>query len=393
MHSKALFDPVFVVEKEMAVAAAGHATGEFCDTCHTPIGTMAGQTAPDKELSRQSKEGVTCDFCHQVTGTSTPPGNASQTLKANGKKRAQIKGAWAPTHLNVYSKFHKTAAFCGACHNLTHPTTGVVLDSTYADWKAGPYAEAGIVCQDCHMSTGPGAGQLTGRAAATGPIRSDIFLMTFAGANVALGNPDRATANLVAAAKVSLDVPEVLANGESSTVTVTVTNVGAGHAIPGGASEIRQMWLEVSAILPGGASELLGRRRFGTVFKDAEGNYPVQVWEAAGIQSQDRIPPKGSVSGEYAFTMPEGDSVGVEAVLRYASFPSELAKKARVKNPVTEMARASATVYGSKRALNEARGWWFGLIPPALGVTLIVLGLIAAGLVGWTLRRRSRQAA
>jgi hypothetical protein len=392
MHAKALYDPVYVLEKGLANADSGGTLGQFCDTCHTPIGTMAGQTAPGKTLSPQSKEGVTCDFCHQVTGTNHPVGGASQTLKANGKKRAQIRNATAPTHVNVYSAFHKSAEFCGACHNLKHPTTGAVLDSTYDDWKAGPYAQAGIVCQDCHMSQGPGAGAMTGRAAPMGPIRSNIYLMTFAGANVALGNPERARANLMAAASVTVAAPEILGSGESGNVTITVTNVGAGHSIPAGASEIRQMWLEVSAVWADGTRQLLGKRQFGTVHKDSKGHYPAPIWEAAGIQSDDRIPPKGSVSESYAFTMNDVDSVDVEAVLNYRSFPDEIAKKAGVANPVTEMARSSAVVWGSTRARNKAQGKWLGLPPAVLIAVLAAVLAVVAGILVLIRKRRSRKA-
>jgi hypothetical protein len=392
MHAKALFDPVYVLEKKQANADSGGTLGQFCDTCHTPIGTMAGQTAPGEKLSRQSKEGVTCDFCHQVTGTNHPVGGASQTLKANGKKRAQIRNATAPTHVNVYSAFHKTAEFCGACHNLKHPTTGAVLDSTYDEWKAGPYAEAGIVCQDCHMSQGPSAGSMTGRASPMGPIRSGIYLMTFAGANVALGDPERARTNLMGAAHVTVAAPEMLGSGESSNVTVTVTNVGAGHSIPGGASEIRQMWLEVSAVWADGTRQLLGKRQFGTVHKDSKGNYPVPMWEASGIQSDDRISPKQSVSESYPFTMNDVDAVTVEAVLNYRSFPDEIAKKAGVANPVTKMASSSAIVFGSTRARNKAQGKWLGLPPAVLVVGLVGVFAAAAGILVLIRKRRSRKA-
>ncbi len=392
MHAKALYDPVYVVKKQEANKATGGSLGTFCDTCHTPIGTMAGQTKGESKLSPQSKEGVTCDFCHQVTGTKKPIRNASQKLRANGTKRAQYPDSSAPTHKNAFSKFHTSAEFCGACHTLKHPTTGVMLDTTYPEWKAGPYAALGIVCQDCHMSARPGGGPTVGRAAPMGPIRNFVYLMNFVGANVPLGNAPRARMNLKAAARVSLEASDVVEPGTTGSVKVTVANVGAGHYIPAGVAEIRQMWLEVNAVSPDGAKRLLGRRQFGTVYRDAEGRYPVQLWDAVAVQSDDRIPPKNAVHSTYAFPMTTEGGVAVEAVLNYKSFPEEMAKKARVENPVTEMARAQKVVYGSKQAKRRAeRGASVSTSQLLAGAAALLGALIVAGVVFALVRRRRRR--
>ncbi|MDH4140873.1 MAG: cytochrome c family protein, partial [Coriobacteriia bacterium] len=399
MHAKALSDPVYLVKKQEADKATGGKLGLFCDTCHTPIGTMAGQTRTGK-LSPQSREGVTCDFCHQVVGSEKhPPGDASQRLAADGTKRAQLKDAVAPTHASAFSAFHTKAEFCGACHNLKHPTTGVALDDTYDQWAQGPYASRGIVCQDCHMSPGPGEGPVVGRAGSMGPIRDNIYLMSFAGANVALGDPVRARANLTRAATLTLDVPEIVAQGEQGSVKVSVTNSGAGHRIPAGVSEIREMWLEVNAISVDGTKRALGRQQFGVVFKDAQGRYPVQLWDAVAVQSDTRIAPLDSFEASYALPMPEEERVTIEAVLNYRSFPDELAAKAGVENPVTVMASLERVVYASEQALRTARrdarradsvlGSGGLLIPLGIAaVSIAVLLLLAAFLV----RRRRRVA-
>ena len=391
MHAKALYDPVYVYEKSLAMKS-DKAIGEFCDTCHTPIGTMAGQTSPGETLSRQSQEGVTCDFCHQVTGSAQPPGNANQTLKANGTKRAQFKDASAPSHKNAYSKFHTKAAFCGACHSLKHPATGVVLDSTYSDYLAGPFAALGVVCQDCHMSLAPMGGPASGRAASLGPIRSYIYQMNFVAANVPLGNAPLAKEILRSAARVSIEAPEVLEDGAAGTVRVVVSNVGCGHKIPGGVSEIRQMWLDVNLVAADGTKTLLGTEKFGTVLSDSAGNSPADLWEAASIESDTRIPPGGSSQASYEVRMDAAESLTIEAVLNYRSFPDSLAKKAGVKNPVTEMARASKAVYASARAQRKAERAGGSIVFPwcaaAAGVTL--LGLAALFIARRV--RRSRRA-
>ncbi len=54
------------------------------------------------------------------------------------------------------------------------------------------------------------------------------------------------------------------------------------------------MWLEVKAVLPDGTEQVVGTHEFGTILKDDEGHAPVELWDATGIESDDRIPPQES---------------------------------------------------------------------------------------------------
>ena len=65
-------------------------------------------------------------------------------------------------------------------------------------------------------------------------------------------------------------------------MTVTITNVGAGHYLPTGLTEVRQMWLQVVAVDENGKETELGKRVFGTELKDKNGKYPVELWDAVG---------------------------------------------------------------------------------------------------------------
>lgn len=392
MHAKALSDPAYIVKQKDAEAAI-KGLGAFCNTCHGPVATMTGELVKGT-LSAQSADAIGCDFCHQVTGSATPPGNTSQSLTLDGTKRAQLKDSKSSTHKTAYSAFHQTAEFCGACHNVNHPVNGMHLEATYAEWKAGPYGVRGITCQDCHMTPGPGVVKPNpGTAAAGGPQRQNIYTMTFVGANVAQGDAARATANLQAAAKLELEVPEIIETGGSGLVTVTITNVGAGHYLPTGLTEVRQMWLEVNAVDADGTSTQVGRRDFGTVLKDAHGKYPAELWAAVGVQSDDRIPPLQSVTQAYKVAMPNTPSAKIVATLNYRSLPDEMASEAKVENPVTEMEKVEQTVWSSAEARDgtseqEASGG----SSPLLIVVAVVVVLAIVGGVGYLLARRRRVA-
>jgi hypothetical protein len=185
-----------------------------------------------------------------------------------------------------------------------------------------------------------------------GPERAHIYTMTFAGGNVGLGDAVLAEERLKAAAELTLDMPEIVESGEV-TLTATIANVGAGHYLPTGLTGVRQMWLEVTATDEAGNEVLSERRDFGSVLKNADGEYPVELWDAVEFHSDDRIPPRGSTSNEYSFPMATG-AVTVKAALYYRSCSEEMAEKAGVEIPTTTMAEVTKTVYPSAEAAAAA---------------------------------------
>lgn len=393
MHSKALTDPIYLAKLEDARAATDGAIVPFCNTCHGPAAMMADRFG-DEAMPPGVAEGVACTFCHQVTGILPgEPANVSHLVDANGVRRAQIKDPQAP-HPAEYSAFHETAEFCGGCHNVNHPVNGLELEATYTEWAQSPWADEGVTCQDCHMSREPGViGPYTGTAAPGAPERPNIYSMTFVGAQVELGDETAATALLRSAAEVSLEVPEIM--GEKAEAIVTVTNTGAGHDLPTGLTEVREMWLEVYLEDFDGKRTEVGKRMFNTVLEDAEGNAPVELWDAVKIRSDDRIGARESATGTYTVSLPAGVQSGtLKAVLRYRSAPEELAKKAGVTNPVTDMASAEQAVYLTEEARAAAvreeadpAARPGSSMPWLLGVAAVVLA-ITAGLL-WLRRARA----
>lgn len=395
MHAKALEDPIYQYKLDEANRATDGAIGAYCDSCHGPVATMSGEIADLANATQQSKEAVMCDFCHQVTGTNSPLGNVSQTLNPDGTKRAQFADSVSPFHETAYSGFHETAEFCGACHNVDHPANGMHLEATFTEWQEGPYAAEGIKCQDCHMTPGPGVTKpYPGTAAGGGVQREHIYLMTFAGGNVALGDSVRAEERLKAAATLDLEVPEIVGPGESAEITTKITNVGAGHYLPTGLTEVRQMWLEVKAIYPDGAEEVLGTHEFGTILKDAEGNSPVELWDAVAFASDDRIPPRESVSDTFEFSMPTDGQAEIQAALYYRSCSEEMAEGAGVDVPTTTMVSANQGVYGDEAIRAAARAVEDDGDAGANGMQLgIALGgiAVALGLIGFMVMRSRRE--
>lgn len=381
MHAQAIVDPLYRYKRAQADKATGGALSPFCDACHSPIAVMGGQATDISKASEQAKESVTCDFCHQVTGTKPKLGNSSYVVTPDGTKRAQIKDPVAYVHKAEYSAHHESAEFCGMCHDVDHPLNGLHLEATYSEWKASGWAKQGVTCQDCHMTPGPGVTKPNpGKAAVASPERPHIYSMTFAGGNVGLGDAAKAEANLKAAAELRLDVPEVVAAGTRAKAKATITNVGAGHHLPTGLTEVRQMWLEIRAVDAAGKELLSEKKTFGTELEDANGEHPVELWDAVGIHSDVRIPAGKSDVTRAEFDMPAAGQVKLSAALYYRSAPEEMAKAAKVVLPTTTMASTETVVYTTadeaakaKSGGAESRGCFGALLLP--GVGLMCVGL------------------
>jgi hypothetical protein len=405
MHAQALTDPIYLAKLKEADEATDGTISLFCKKCHGPAAMMTGglDSGDLSKLSAGSAQGVVCSFCHQISGMlKATPGNVSQLVDPSGTRRAQLKDPQAP-HAAEYSELHEKAEICGGCHNVDHPVNGMHLESTYTEWLESPYAKEGIVCQDCHMSKEPGViGPSTGKAAGGAPQRDNIYQMIFVGGQVELGPSDVATARLKSAATIELDMADVVKPGTSSKAKVTITNSGAGHYLPTGLTEVRQMWLEVTAVDAAGKSTRIGERFFGTILQDDQGNAPVQLWDATKFKSDDRIPPRESVIDEYDFSMPPGvEKTTVKAALLYKSVPDELATKAGVKNPTTEMATAEKVTYaseGAKAAALKAEAERPSGDEPSSGMSTLwividalVIALVIAGLAFWFSSRKNAE--
>lgn len=146
------------------------------------------------------------------------------------------------------------------------------------------------------------------------------------------------------------------------------------------------MWLEITLEDEDGESTTLAERRFGTVLRDDEGNHPAELWNAAGIESDDRIPPDGSATETVTVGLPEGTGhAKLVATLYYQSASDEFASKAGVTNPTTTMASAEKDLYASDEARLAAEpsddapapgaggGVWYAV---AAGAVLVLAGVL-----------------
>ena len=369
MHSNAYIDPFYQKELQFASEDTNGSTDEFCLRCHTPIGVASGEV-PDGKLNKASREGVQCDFCHSVSGNAgIGTSSAPFILSPGNVQRGPLKESKSTYHETRYSELHTKSEFCGMCHYVNN-SNGVLVDDTYKVWKNNSYSSEGIQCQDCHMSPGITHFEANpGRSASGAPKRDHISLHYFEGANAFVTDildeethRRRAIERLKKAATMDLKSPVNASENESVSVEVSVTNSGAGHKIPTGVSEIRQMWLEVSVTDDNGKQIYHagnidkhgniepGTQVFNTVLGDGNGNPTMKFWNAESILSDDRIPPKETVVQKHNFSIPKDVEypVDVNVKLQYRSAPQDfiddLFGKGIHEVPIITMAEKSSRI-------------------------------------------------
>lgn len=337
MHAYAWEDKWYQPDYLLAHQQTDGATDLLCGACHAPIAERTGLLPPadGSRFDEASRRGISCDFCHTVTGAEkmfnmghlSEPGEIKRGPRGDGRSLY---------HEVKFTEIHTKANFCGSCHMVIHPTTGTHIIDTWEDWKNNEYGKQGIRCQDCHMTPTPAVVKRPGRAALMGKVRENLAFHGFVGGSSyvqdELGHKEQAEMSrqfLRAAAKLELET-DITVDGTLE-LTVEVHNVGAGHKIPTGTPYIRIMWLQIEVVDSAGrlvySSGDIDEKNhvdqnavfYRVLFKDAEGHLTSKSWQAHGIGYDRRIPAKGKDSEVYRIPLPgEGDYL-VTSRLMYRS--------------------------------------------------------------------------
>jgi hypothetical protein len=249
-----------------------------CADCHAPgiDGKLGGRDLHEAR-GYAYDYGVHCDVCHRIESIhmEEPPGVAGRLhLHRPGEApKFSALGEFAPLTFcpnpdvaNVYMgcvprDHYRTSELCGGCHEQKQaalvegtsidesrwPGGEIPVHSTFSEWQASAMAP-GLPCQGCHMpvadeSVTNGADLQLVAAASTGLTggwprpHGSIHLHTWSGPK----SPDDARL----ASPLTLQIQKAV-DGGTLTAEVTVTNVGAGHAIPTG-EPMRALLLLVEA--------------------------------------------------------------------------------------------------------------------------------------------------
>jgi hypothetical protein len=309
-------------------------TAGTCASCHAPGFGVDGYLTTDMNAARDViTAGIHCDYCHKIGGVYLNPATRSVYHNVPGAQSTRLLRP--PPDDNIffgpYDDIHDPDTFlpaisesryCAPCHQFSF--WGTPIYQSYEEWLASPYAEAGIMCQDCHM---PPNGDTTFALPEVGGLEHPADRIP---SHLDLGA--RSLDLLQNTVTMTLHVAQV---GETVSVTVAITNTQAGHHVPTDFPG-RHLILTVLATdgqgqtLPhqdgshvpawGGAQAGLPGKAFAKVLRDVQtGEAPVvSYWKQALIAGDNRIAALGSDRSVYAFAAPPaGGPVTVTAELRF----------------------------------------------------------------------------
>ncbi len=254
---------------ETAVAFGG------CADCHAPgiNGKLGGRDLLEARGSEFS-DGVHCDVCHKVESINPDgaPGIAGRLVikRPTEESLSPSLGQWLPLTYGPYTDvsnprmgsvardFFRGPELCSGCHQLDQPVLlegesadldrwpdgRIPIHSTYEEWLEGPLNPS-APCTSCHMppdvdqinssdfntSFSPNAG--SGWPRPPGAVREHSW--------VGPRTPESGMLELAAAIFIDKQI-----TGNQLETTITVKNVGPGHAIPTG-EPMRSLVVQVEA--------------------------------------------------------------------------------------------------------------------------------------------------
>ncbi len=342
-------NPYYMVMENLAAADKGEEFRQWCMGCHNPSAVtteqkrsthmMNGNNMPDVLFESGSKslidefkahgnsrleQGVSCITCHRITKTSSQ-GNSSYSLDLTNRKKYVFEDSnseveqWLSekfinanpiVHKESYSNtIYRTSAYCASCHDEFLPDSKKEIVSTFKEWEKSRFNNPKDktkhkTCIDCHMTylKDNKFAPLKGTSTTGGEIKDDIKVHYFAGSNHFLSglknktNEDQTIQLLRTSAELDVDIN----NGK---IIVGVKNVGAGHHLPTGVADFRELWLDITLtdrdsniVFSSGKLKSDGNldadaRPFMKVFGD-ENSEPVGLlfWRYKKMISDTRIP-------------------------------------------------------------------------------------------------------
>ena len=183
------------------------ATYTVCATCHTPLSEQiphlkeGSEYRPNEAFDPALQEaGLICAGCHVRQHEHFGPPRRPE-LPTPPAEVVQPHGGFTAT-----TAFQRSE-FCKPCHQFAEGAfalNGKLLENTFAEWQASPYAEEGVQCQGCHM-----------------PDRRHLWR--------GIQDPDMVRQAMTVSVS---PLASAYRPGDALQATITVMNSGAGHYLP-----------------------------------------------------------------------------------------------------------------------------------------------------------------
>jgi Cytochrome c554 and c-prime len=365
-------NPYYIVMENLAAKEEGEGIRFWCMGCHSPGALTSGQrrTSPTSHLfdkdgkalidslkstDKEAEEGTSCLFCHRISKLEEVRGNGGYTINLRdrpkyifegrdgllGKTHDAMINAKPKIHAQSYSKdFYSDSKYCMSCHDEFSPGKGAKIVNTYGEWEKSEYNK-GVGhketkgCVDCHMHASPSSldKKVAGYSTVGGKLKDNVKTHHFVGSNHFLvglrsAQHEKMTIDMLkAAAKIELKHSE-------KELTVRVSNIGAGHSLPTGVADFRELWLEVivkdssgKTVFSSGMLDKQGEiapnaHIFRKVFGDKNGKFVgLKFWQYEKLLEDTRIAPKGFRDEKYTLLGDLSYPIKVDIKLNFRIYP------------------------------------------------------------------------
>lgn len=246
------------------------ATYTICATCHTPL----SEQIPHLKEGSEYRPNQAFDPALQAAGLVCAGCHVRQHERFGPPRRPEVPTPPADV-VQPHGGFTATTAFqrsefCKPCHQFAEGAfalNGKLLENTFAEWQASPYAEEGVQCQGCHM-----------------PDRRHLWR--------GIQDPDMVRQAMTI--NISPLAPSYRP-GDTLQATITVTNSGAGHYLP---TYVTPKIFVQGELLDATGDVIAGSFQEAVIGREIALNLSREEYDT-------RIAPKESLDFGYAMALPE----------------------------------------------------------------------------------------
>ena len=326
LHADASGNAVFEAAYLQVYFQQGERARQTCLSCHAPVAYFNNDPKLTQAISR---EGVSCDFCHSIAEAlpGTPEGPQFR-FEFGGVKQGPLKDSKSPAHKTRFNELYRQSLFCKGCHEQVS-SSGIPMIATFSEWEQSPYPDKGITCQKCHME--PIAGKTV----------PESIKQT---ARQQISNHDIAAGHSLTKRRRALELKITAIETHKSRITVTVdlTNTGAGHNMPTGLP-VKKIILEVRVQNEKGDRRQIQRRVYQKIVADPQGRPITQLVDlmlgkATQMVSDNRIAPLETRRESFTFFAGKPKLQTVFATAYY-SYTPEILQPAPIHIPLSEVQR------------------------------------------------------
>ena len=178
LHANSFRAPFYRASINILIRTKGIEFTRHCDSCHNPVGVLAGALTTGSTLDRSfDRDGLTCMTCHSIQSVDTR-GNGSFVMGVPAvmvdEQGNRIPGIVPDAEIMAHRDRHARAVmpnimhtpeFCSACHKANLPPQlnsykWIRAFTAYDEWQSSKFSQRNPLtfysadfagCQGCHM--------------------------------------------------------------------------------------------------------------------------------------------------------------------------------------------------------------------------------------------------